>query len=189
MSSLPADVRNRAAEIRLLVLDVDGVLTDGRLTYGPEGEALKTFHVRDGLGIRLLAHEGIRIAVLSARKSPALLARCRDLRVEHVLAGRDDKLKALFELLEATGIAPDHVAHVGDDILDLPVMRKVGLGIAVHDAHPLVRSEADWVTELPGGHGAVREISDGLLDARGRLHAAAESLLEHAVGKDELTKA
>lgn len=186
---IPYAVRQRAASIRLLVLDVDGVLTDGSLTYGPEGESTKTFHVRDGLGIRLLGHEGIDVAVLSARKSPALLARCRDLWIPHVLAGRDDKLRALRELLEATGIAAERVAHVGDDILDLPVMRHVGLGIAVRDAHPLVLAEAAWITDLPGGRGAVREIADGLLDARGRLRIASESLLEHAVGKDDLTKA
>lgn len=180
MSSFGTDVRSRAARIRLLLLDVDGVLTDGLLWYGPQGEELKAFHVRDGLGIRLLRQEGIVVAVLSAKRSPALERRVRDLRVDHALLGRDDKSRGLDELLAAAGAGPEAVAHVGDDLLDLPVMRRVGLGIAPADAHPMVRREADWVTEAGGGRGAVREVADGLLEARDRLSQAHEALLAGA---------
>jgi len=166
----------------LLVLDVDGVLTDGTLWYGPDGEQLKAFHVRDGLGLRLLRHEGIAVAVLSARSSGALERRVRDLRIEHALLGRDDKRSALDALLGQTGVDVDHLACVGDDVLDLPVMRRAGLAIAPRDAHALARAEAAWITAAHGGRGAVREVADGLLEARGRLSAVCESLLETDVG-------
>jgi len=175
MSSVPA--RAIAAEVRMLALDVDGVMTDGRLWYGAEGEVLKAFHVRDGLGIRLLMHEGVDVAIISARRAPALDRRIRDLGIAHVFVGRDDKESALDEILETLRVPATQIAYVGDDILDLPVMRRIGLPIAVADAHPLVREEAAWVTSLPGGTGAVREVADALLHARGRLREASESLL------------
>lgn len=186
--TLDPQARDLAARVRLLVLDVDGVMTDGSLCYGADGESTKTFHVKDGLGIRLLSNESVRVAVISARNAPALARRLRDLRVEDAYLGRDDKLAALEELLAATGTPAERAAFVGDDILDLPAMRRVGLPIAVGDAHPLVREEARWVTTLGGGRGAVREVADGLLDARGRLRAACEALLSTDVGKDELTR-
>ncbi|MFW5920718.1 MAG: KdsC family phosphatase [Polyangiales bacterium] len=182
MSRVPDGVREAAARIRLLVLDVDGVLTDGTLWYGPDGEYLKAFHVRDGLGIRLLRPEGIGVAVLSARRSPALERRVADLGIEHVVLGRDDKRAALGELLSSAGVDACDAACVGDDVLDVPVMRGVGLAIAPADAHALARAEAAWVTEAPGGRGAVREVADGLLDARGRLSACCEALIGTDVG-------
>lgn len=174
---LPEEVREPAARVRALVLDVDGVLTDGSLEYGADGEASKTFHVKDGLGIRLLAREGIAVAVISAKTSAPLRRRLEDLRVPHAMLGREDKSAALDELMRTLGITEREVAFVGDDLLDLPILRRVGLAIAPADAHPLVLVEAAWVTRAGGGRGAVRETCDGLLAARGRLRASCEDLL------------
>jgi 3-deoxy-D-manno-octulosonate 8-phosphate phosphatase (KDO 8-P phosphatase) len=178
VTSLPIALRQRAAAIRLVIFDVDGVMTDGTLWYGADGEVLKPFHVRDGLGVKLLRRVGIEVAVISGRQSAALERRLADLPIEHVFLGRDDKGNALDELLGRTGIPVEAMAHVGDDVLDLAPMRRVGLGIAVQDAHAAVLAEADWVTQSPGGRGAVREVADGLLDARGDLRQAWEELLE-----------
>ena len=182
---LPADLLTRAAKIRLLVLDADGVLTNGQLFYGDTGEVLKAFHARDGLGLRLLRNEGVQLAVISGRAAPALTKRLADLRFHHVLLARDDKRAALDECMRSAGVSADETAFVGDDVLDLLGMRAVGLGIAVADAHWLVRKEAAWTTQLRGGEGAVREVADALLLARGRLDAAVEELLRDHVGRGE----
>jgi 3-deoxy-D-manno-octulosonate 8-phosphate phosphatase (KDO 8-P phosphatase) len=174
--SLPESLRPRAARIRALVLDVDGVMTDGSLVYGADGEAQKTFHVKDGLGIRLLRTAGIEVGVISAKRSAPLLARLRDLRIDRAELGRDDKRSALDELASALGVSCDEIAYAGDDLLDIPVLERVGLSIAVSDAHPRVRAKAAWVTHAPGGRGAVREIADDLLDARGELDAVCARL-------------
>jgi 3-deoxy-D-manno-octulosonate 8-phosphate phosphatase (KDO 8-P phosphatase) len=158
----------RAAAIRLLVLDVDGVMTDGRLYYGPRGEALKVFHVRDGFGIRAVAEAGIEVAVISGRRSTMVARRCRDLGIRHVVQGRDDKLPVLRKLLAKLDLNPVHCACVGDDVIDVPILRAAGLAFSVADAHPDARRAAHVVTKLPGGHGAVREICDFLLAARVR---------------------
>ncbi len=156
----------KAADIALLVLDVDGVLTDGRLWFGAEGEALKAFHVRDGLGIKLLRAAGVEVAVISGRSSPAVAARMRELGVAQVAQGVADKAAALAELLRALGVPAQRTACLVDDTPDLPLMRAVGLPAAVADAHPQVLAAALHVTASPGGHGAVREFCDWLLAAR-----------------------
>ncbi len=161
-----------AARVRLLVLDVDGVLTDGRLYYGTRGEALKVFHVRDGLGMKLLAAAGVTIAVISGRRSGMTGRRCRELGIRHSFQGVEDKLPVFHRLRERLGLAPSVCACVGDDVADIPLMREVGLAFAVADAHPQARSAAQMVTNLPGGRGAVREVCDYLLEARGRAAAA-----------------
>ncbi|HVS76033.1 MAG TPA: HAD hydrolase family protein [Steroidobacteraceae bacterium] len=155
-----------AAGVRLLVLDVDGVLTDGRLYYGARGEALKVFHVRDGLGLKLLAAAGVTVAVISGRRSGMTGRRCRELGIRHLLQGVEDKLAAFHRLRARLGLASGVCACVGDDIPDVPLMREVGLAFAVADAHPQARGAAHVVTSLPGGRGAVREVCDYLLDAR-----------------------
>lgn len=160
-----------AARVRLLVLDVDGVLTDGRLYYGARGEALKVFHVRDGLGLKLLAAAGIKVAVISGRRSGMTARRCRELGVRHLVQGVEDKLAAFHRLSARLGVPSKESACVGDDLPDVPLMREVGLSFAVADAHPQARSAARVITRLPGGAGAVREVCDYLLDAR--RHAAA----------------
>ena len=155
--------RKTSAAIRMLVLDVDGVMTDGRLHFGPRGEALKLFHVRDGLGIQQIARAGIEVAVISGRNSKMVEVRCRELGVEHVHQGAKDKLPVLEKLCARLKIEPSACACVGDDLPDIPLMRKVALAFAVADAHPEARHAAHLITKLPGGHGAVREVCDYLL--------------------------
>jgi 3-deoxy-D-manno-octulosonate 8-phosphate phosphatase (KDO 8-P phosphatase) len=157
------------AKIELLVLDVDGVLTDGRLYFGPRGEALKVFHVRDGHGIKLLMGSGVAVAAVSGRRSAALAARMRELKVRHVIQGCSDKIAALTTLCEQLHIEPLACACIVDDTPDLPLMSAVGFAAAVRDAHPVVRSAAHWISKADGGRGAVRELCDALLRARAGL--------------------
>lgn len=159
--------QQRAADIRLLVLDVDGVLTDGRLYFSAQGEELKVFHVRDGAGIVQVLRAGIAVAVISGRDSRAVERRMTELGVSLVRQGVSDKLASLRELLDILGLGPQAVACVGDDTPDLPLLANTRLGIAVAAAHPAVREKAHYVTRLPGGQGAVREVCDLLLAARG----------------------
>jgi 3-deoxy-D-manno-octulosonate 8-phosphate phosphatase (KDO 8-P phosphatase) len=166
-AGIPARLTPRLAlRIELLVIDVDGTLTDGALWYGPRGEQLKRFHVRDGHGIKLLAANGVTPAVISGRHSAALKARCRELGIRHVLAGVADKGAALDRLLKKLALHESQVAAVGDDTPDVPLFLRVGLAVAVRDAHPLAARAAHCRTTLPGGHGAVREVCDWLLAAR-----------------------
>ena len=155
-----------AAEIALLVLDVDGVLTDGRLWYGPAGESLKAFHVRDGHGIKTLLAAGVGVAVISGRSSGAVAARMRELGVADVAEGVSDKGRALADLLARRSVEARRVACLVDDTPDLPMMAVVGLPAAVADAHPEVIAAARHVTRAAGGAGAVREFCDFLLAAR-----------------------
>jgi 3-deoxy-D-manno-octulosonate 8-phosphate phosphatase (KDO 8-P phosphatase) len=154
------------ARVRLLVLDVDGVLTDGRLFYGPKGELLKAFHVRDGYGIKRVAAAGITVAIISGRKSAAVLRRAKELGIRHVTQGANDKLTALRKLAKARGVSLEECACVGDDTPDAPILAAAGVGIAVADAHEDALSVADLVTTRSGGQGAVREVCDWLIAAR-----------------------
>jgi 3-deoxy-D-manno-octulosonate 8-phosphate phosphatase (KDO 8-P phosphatase) len=154
--------------IRLLVLDVDGVLTDGRLYFGARGEALKAFHVRDGVGLKLLQQAGLTVAVISGRRSRMVAARCRELGVRHVRQGVGDKLAALRQLCARLKLTPAACACVGDDLPDVPLMRAAALSFAVADAHRSARRVADVVTRLRGGQGAVREVCDHLLALKAR---------------------
>ena len=152
--------------IRLLVLDVDGVLTDGRLYFGARGESLKAFHVHDGQGIAELLRHGITVAVISGRRSRAVSARCRELGVRHLHQGVRDKLAVLERLCARLAVPLSACAGVGDDLPDLPLLNAVALSFAVADAHPAVQRAARFVTRLPGGAGAVREVCDALLTGR-----------------------
>jgi 3-deoxy-D-manno-octulosonate 8-phosphate phosphatase (KDO 8-P phosphatase) len=154
------------SNIQLLILDVDGVLTDGRLYFGAKGEALKVFHVRDGHGIKLLMGAGVQVAAFSGRRSAATAARLRELSVTTVVQGCSDKLAALNKLTKRLKIDPLNCACIVDDTPDLPLMSAVGLAAAVADAHPVVLSAAHWIARSPGGSGAVRELCDALLRAR-----------------------
>ena len=156
-----------AGGIRLLCLDVDGVLTDGRLVFDNSGNELKRFHVRDGLGIRLWLEAGHEVAIISSRSSEAVTRRAGELGISHVHQGCTDKLAALESVCTATGVAPAQAAAMGDDLPDLPVLNAVAMPIAVSDAAPEVRDAATWVTETPGGHGAVREVIERLLSSQG----------------------
>lgn len=177
MTVRPAVVTALAARTRLLVLDIDGVLTDGSLWYGASGEAMKKFHVRDGMGIRLLRHFGVHTAVISARTSSLVGQRMKDLRIEHWSVGQDDKRVALAQITQELGLTLEQATYVGDDILDVPVMRQVGLAIAVADAHPFTKACAQFVTMATGGHGAVREVADLIIEARGGLDASYDAYL------------
>lgn len=159
----------RAAKVRLLVLDVDGVLTDGRIYMGAQGELVKTFHVHDGKGLSMLREAGVTIALLTARRSEILLRRAEELRIEHVLQGREPKWPALETLLAELAFAPEQCAYVGDDLVDLPVLRRVGFAATVADGHPLLASHCHWRSRRPGGAGAVRELCELILEARGQL--------------------
>jgi 3-deoxy-D-manno-octulosonate 8-phosphate phosphatase (KDO 8-P phosphatase) len=160
------------AAIRLLVLDVDGVLTDGRLYFGARGEALKVFHARDGFGIAQLRSTGVEVAVISGRRSVMVRARCRELGIAHLHQGARDKLAVFTRLCARLRVPMNSCACVGDDVPDLPLMRHVALSFAVADAHESVRRAADVVTRLPGGHGAVREVCDRLIARNARAGGA-----------------
>jgi 3-deoxy-D-manno-octulosonate 8-phosphate phosphatase (KDO 8-P phosphatase) len=159
------DLDQRSAAIRLVVLDVDGVLTDGSILLGG-GEELKSFHVRDGLGLKRLLAAGIEVAVVSGRSSAAVSQRMAELGVRFVFQGVDDKLPVIERLREGLGIEAAEVAVVGDDLPDVPAMESAGLAIAVADAQPEVRALAHWVTTAAGGRGAAREVAERLLSAR-----------------------
>ncbi len=164
----PPEVWKRAQGIRLLLLDVDGVLTDGRIFFSAKGEAFKAFHVRDGHGIKMAQRGGIEIAFLSGRRSDAAFHRARDLGVTRFYEGLRDKVAVLEELLATLNLAPPGVAAVSDDLVDLPLLARVGLAVAVADAAPEVKAAAHWITSSPGGAGAVREVCDLILKARGQ---------------------
>ena len=157
----------KAKKIKLLILDVDGVLTDGKLFFDKEGNEYKSFHARDGHGIKLIRQTGVEVAVISGRKSNSVALRMKNLGIEHVYQGYENKQTAFNEILEKIGIMPEQAAHVGDDLLDLPIMIRVGLAVAVADANFAVKQRADWCTTLPGGYGAVREVCDFIMQAQG----------------------
>ncbi len=158
-----------AKTIELVIFDVDGVLTDGSLFIGDDGQEYKAFNSKDGHGIRMLQECGIRAAILTGRSSEVVKHRTRDLGIELVMQGHRDKRPAFAELLKETGLDPAVVAYVGDDVVDLPVMKQVGLAIAVADSHPMVLEHADWITHAKGGRGAGREVCEFLMRARGVL--------------------
>ena len=160
-----------AAQIRLVVFDVDGVMTNGQLILGPAGEELKVFHVRDGHGLVMLRESGLAVAVITGRQSAVVAARMAELGIEFVYQGQRDKLVALADLCARLGVAEHEICYVGDDLPDLPVLRKVGLPVTVADGHPQCVAAARWRTAAPGGAGAVREICEFILAAQGRLAA------------------
>ena len=162
----------------MLALDVDGVLTDGRLYFDATGNELKAFHTRDGLGLKSLQRFGIELALITGRSSPMVTARAEQLGIRHVYQGRDDKLNAYMDLIRRTGLEHENVCYAGDDWIDLPVLMRVGLAVTVPDADEEVRRRVHWVTGRSGGHGAVREICDLILAAQGHDRTILEDLLE-----------
>ena len=166
---IPPDVLNKATLIRLAVFDVDGVMTGGELIFDTEGREYKSFNVQDGFGLVMLREAGFKIAVISARSSPIVTNRMTELGVQYILQGCRNKREGLDGLLRELDLEKDQAAFTGDDIMDLPAMAAAGLSIAVADAHPRVRSQADWTTSQPGGRGAVREICELLLESQGKL--------------------
>jgi 3-deoxy-D-manno-octulosonate 8-phosphate phosphatase (KDO 8-P phosphatase) len=169
------DVLKRAAAIRLAIFDVDGVLTDGKLYFDEQGREYKSFHARDGHGFKLLKRTGVAVAVISGRKAETVARRMASLGVEHVYQGQEDKLAALEELRGQLKLELAQIAHVGDDLLDLPLMRRVGLAVAVADANEAILNFAHWQTRHKGGEGAAREVCDLIMRAQGTLAGVVES--------------
>jgi len=163
--------------IKLLLVDVDGVLTDGTIIYDDKGVETKMFNVKDGLGIKMLIKAGIKVGIVTGRASKALYHRCDDLGISLIFDRARDKAGILNVITEQTGISAEHIAFVGDDLVDLPLMRKVGLSIAVADAHEMLLHDADMVTAARGGAGAVREVCEAILKGRGVWEKTLERLL------------
>ncbi len=161
-----------AREIKLLICDVDGVMSDGVIYQGNNGEELKAFNVRDGYGIRCLLTSDVEVAIITGRKAKLLEDRCATLGITHLYQGQSDKLLAFRELLDKLSLMPEQVAYIGDDLIDWPVMAEVGLSVTVADAHPVLLPRADYVTRLAGGRGAVREICDLILIAQDKFDKA-----------------
>jgi 3-deoxy-D-manno-octulosonate 8-phosphate phosphatase (KDO 8-P phosphatase) len=161
-------VRKRAAKVRCLFLDIDGVLTDGKLYLGPNGAEFKTNYVRDGLGIKLLLKAGIQVAVISGRPSEAMQQRLAYLGVLEVVLNNEDKLPVYEQICARLGLKDQQCAVMGDDVPDVPVMQRAALALTVADAHPVARKAAHWVSRYPGGQGAVREACDLILAAQGK---------------------
>ena len=172
------DILHRAAQIRLVIFDVDGVLTDGRLYLADDGNEFKAFHSRDGHGLKMLQNQGVAVAIISGRRSLAVEQRMTDLGISYVYMGVQDKLVAFQDLLQRQGLDAAQVAYVGDDVIDLPVMIRVGLAIAVQDADPFVKRHTHWQTPSPGGRGAAREVCELLLEALGRLEPERARFIE-----------
>ncbi len=170
----PPDILLKAKLIKLVIFDVDGVLTDGRLCFGPDGEEYKTFHVHDGLGVKLLQESGVEVAIISSGESPAVAARMRNLGVKYVYQGHEYKLQAFLELLANSRLQPQQIAYVGDDLPDLPVFKQVGLSICVPNACAILKRYADWQTPSAGGAGAAREVCELIMEAQGTLLTAFE---------------
>ena len=177
-TGVDTNLAGRARQIRLLILDVDGVLTDGGLQFDNRGEEYKTFNSLDGHGIRMLLDSAIEVAVITGRESKIVSQRMRGLGVKHIYQGCRDKLTAFEELLQVTGVQPGHAAYAGDDLPDLPILQRVGFAIAVNNAHAFVKQHCDWVTTLPGGTGAVREITDLILESQSLLEAMQKQYLK-----------
>jgi 3-deoxy-D-manno-octulosonate 8-phosphate phosphatase (KDO 8-P phosphatase) len=161
------DILDKAAKIELVIFDVDGVLTDGSLFYGDDGQEYKAFNSKDGHGMVMLRELGIQIGIITGRSSEVVRIRMASLGVAHVYQGQRDKLPAYEKMKGDLSLSDEQIAYVGDDVVDLPVMSRVGLAIAVADAHDLVCERADWRTRYPGGRGAAREVCELLMRGRG----------------------
>lgn len=171
------DLLAKAANIRLVIFDVDGVLTTGALFIGDDGQEYKAFNSRDGHGMVMLKDSGVGIAIITGRTSEVVRIRMNSLGIEHVYQGQHDKRIAFNDLLKTTGLSADQIAYVGDDVVDLPVMTQVGLAIAVQDAHPFVIKHAHWQTPSAGGCGAGRDVCEFIMDAQGTLQDKLASYL------------
>jgi 3-deoxy-D-manno-octulosonate 8-phosphate phosphatase (KDO 8-P phosphatase) len=170
-------LRERASKVRMLVLDVDGVLTDGKLYIDHAGNEMKAFNTRDGLGMKALQRCGIEIAVITGRKSAAVAHRMAQLDIKHIYQGREDKLSAFLHLLELTGLDATQTCFAGDDWIDLPVLQRAGLAVSVADAEDRVKEHAHWITQRDGGDGAVREICNLILVAQDKEQIILDEIL------------
>lgn len=169
---IPHSAWTKASHIKLLICDVDGVFSDGRIYLGNQGEELKAFHTKDGFGIKSLINENIDVAIITGRKSHIVENRMQGLGIKHIYQGQDNKFSAYQEIMTTLNLEPHQVAYIGDDVVDKVVMDNCGLGIAVNDAHPLLIKDCDYRTFTSGGFGAVREVSDLLLASINKLENA-----------------
>ena len=167
--SVEQNTFNIAKNIKLLICDVDGVFSDGRIYMGNNGEELKTFHTRDGYGVKSLMNAGIEVAIITGRKSNIVENRMNALGISLIYQGQEDKLKAYHDICDKLKVSPQHIGYIGDDLIDWPVMEKVALKACVADGHPLLAQRANYVTKTLGGHGAVREVCDLILQSRNEL--------------------
>jgi len=163
---------NAAKKIKLLVCDVDGVFSDGRIYLGNDGEELKAFHTKDGFGIKALGCSGVDVAIITGRRSAIVANRMSALNVKHLVQGQENKLPALIDLAQQLRLSANEIAYIGDDTPDLACILHVGLGIAVQDAHPSVLAKANYTTFVRGGFGAVREVCDLIMQCQGTLNSA-----------------
>ena len=171
------DIINKAKNIKLVIFDVDGVLTDGSLYVTHSGEEIKAFNSRDGHGLKMLQNSGVIVAIITGRTSSIVTHRMNELGIDHVYQGKKNKYPAFVDLLEKLSISPEQTAYVGDDVVDLPVMSHVGLAIAVQDAHDFVIKHSHWQTPKCGGKGAARDVCELIMDAQGKLQTELESYL------------
>jgi len=177
MHDLDPMLVERARRIRLLALDVDGVMTDGQLYFDSEGRELKAFNTRDGFGLKALQQCGLELAIITARRSAMVENRADQLGINHIYQGHEDKLTAYMDLLAKTGLQDEQICYAGDDWPDLPVLQRVGLAVTVPEADVAVRDRAHWITPSAGGHGAVRDICRLLMDAQDLGDSLLESML------------
>ena len=173
------ELKSKAEKIKLVICDVDGVLSNGKVYFGNEKEELKSFNIKDGLGIKQLLNNEIEVAIITGRESNIVSRRTKELGISKVYQGKKNKIASYEEILKALNLEPYQVAHVGDDLPDLPLMKRSGLGICVADAHFFVKQYADWSTQSIGGNGAVRNVSDLILESQGKL----ETLLNDYLNK------
>ena len=166
-----------AAKIKLVLFDVDGVLTDGRIVISDDGQEYKAFNSRDGHGIKMLQNNNIAVGVMTGRTSEVVKHRMQELDIKHVYQGCDEKLPVYRRLIAELGLAPEQAAYVGDDVVDLPIMLQTGLAIAVLNAHPIAKKYAHWITPSIGGYGAAREACELILYAQGAFHAEIQKLI------------
>ncbi|MFN2644151.1 MAG: KdsC family phosphatase [Burkholderiales bacterium] len=169
MRFLATDALARARRVRMVIFDVDGVLTDGRLWYGPRGEELKAFHAFDGHGVKLLDIAGLKTGLISGRESAAVAERSRELGIEHVIQGADDKHAAFRSLLRRVKLKPEATAYMGDDVVDLAVLKRCGFACTPHEAPEEVRRSAHYIPTAAAGRGAAREVCEFILEAQGKL--------------------
>ena len=160
---LSEDAKARAKKVKLLICDIDGVFSDGRIYLGNQGEELKAFNTKDGFGIKALINSGCEVAVITGRHSKIVQQRMTSLTVQHIYQGQENKLLAYEELKTKLNLNDEQIAYIGDDGPDMPVMELVGFAVAVNDAHPLIKRLAHYTTQMPGGFGAVRELTDLLM--------------------------
>lgn len=177
MAPIPQHIIEKAKLIRLVIFDVDGVLTDGSLFYGDDGQEYKAFHSRDGHGMNMLQNSGVEIGIITGRTSSVVNHRMKNLNISHIYQGQSDKLPAFESLMEKLDLRPEQIAYVGDDIVDLPIMLRVGLAISVADGHPLAKQHAHWTTSKSGGRGAAREVCEFVMEAQGTLQTALQKYL------------